>query len=114
MKNNIINKETADHLLKSDQIHNTIDNSYRPNHFSLNTSNKLPVSVHSENSCSNEQTNSSARRSSLSGFSTGLTQQTIKLKITDDLTRFLIPDGTLLFIPIIRLIFIRPQSWSTA
>ena len=53
-----------------------------------------PVKIYSH-----EQTTSSSVKNVMSDTSTGLTQQISELAINDDISRFLIPVGTILFYP---------------
>ena len=87
----------AKDLVQSEENHD--NNSSPPTQCSLKIIEKMPVSMSSNKSYSQEQTTSSSVENVMSDNLTGLTQQISELTINDDISRFLIPVGTILFYP---------------
>ena len=79
----------------------------------MNISDKVPVFISPLKSYSEEQNTSSSGRNVMSDSSIGLKQQTSELTTKDDISRFLIPDGTILFHSDRKDKLYKAPSWST-
>ena len=89
--------QRAKDLVQSEANHD--NNSSHPTYCSLNITEKVPVSMSPVKSYSQEQTTSRSVENVMLDTSSGLTQQISELTINDDISRFLIPVGTILFYP---------------
>ena len=88
----------AKDLVQSEANHDN-NSTPPPTHCSLNITEKMPVSMSPVKNYSQEKTTSSSVENVMLDTSTGLTQQISELTINDDISRFLIPVGTILFYP---------------
>ena len=87
----------AKDLVQSEANHD--NNSCPPTQCSLNIIEKVLVSMSPVKSYSPEQTTSSSVEYFMSNTSIALTQQISELPINNDISRFLIPVGAILFYP---------------